>query len=448
MRAVLVNHLHPETKHVGAVRMREFARALAARGHSVILLTQGGETGNVGGPDPAGAAALIAGHDWSRPLMLGCPPRVSRLPPRDSLPRPLRRGLIAWSYLVRGGVFSEWTDATRPWWPVLAEHFRPDVVWGTFGNTDCWVIAQGIARVSGCPWVADIKDSWDTFIPAPFRALLAHRFSDCALVTGLSEGHLRHTGRRFPLRRPRRAIYSGFPATLLNLPDAEEPPRRITITGSLYADAGAEGLAEGIRLWLDEAGTEAAGVTVTYAGGDRERMTRAAARLAGKCRLELHDFLPLEDLARLQREAFINLYARHTGSADSFHHKLMELMVAGRPAACLPAELPEAEALAAAVGGKLASCADSRLLAPALAEAWAERMRPPRRNLPALTAFTWEGQAERLETALNEAIAAGSPHCRLRVAQVLAWTWVVGVASAYLRQFLDLAPALRRVLGW
>ena len=39
MKLVLVNHCHPDRPHVCALRMREFARALARKGHQVVLLT-------------------------------------------------------------------------------------------------------------------------------------------------------------------------------------------------------------------------------------------------------------------------------------------------------------------------------------------------------------------------------------------------------------------------
>ncbi|WP_141400366.1 glycosyltransferase family 4 protein [Magnetospirillum sp. 15-1] len=363
---------------------------------------------------------------------------------RAGLPRPLRLALIGWNYGVEGGVFSDWTRATQPLWPILAEHFRPDVVWGTFGNTDAWKIAQGVARAAGSPWVADIKDAWDIFIPAPLRPLLAWRYGDCAGLTGLSAAHLAHTGKHFS--QPRQTVFSGFPAALLDhADDSDQPARRITVTGSLYSEAGAEAVAEGVRLWLARAGRQArAKVVFTYAGGDRNRMERAAGRLDGLCRLDIRGFLPLAELVGLQRGAFLNLYARHTGSADSFHHKLLELMAVGRPVACIPEEIPEALALAEAAGGRLSSCADPATLALALDRAWEERDGPPVADRDRLAGFTWDAQAERLEEILMSAQAAAP--CGYRLIPVLASVWIAGIILAYLRQFLDMAPAILGVL--
>ncbi|WP_096700113.1 hypothetical protein [Magnetospirillum sp. 15-1] len=58
MRAVFVSHLHPETNHVGAVRVREFAQAMARRGHRIVLLTQS-LTPRDPAPDPDGLAAAL-----------------------------------------------------------------------------------------------------------------------------------------------------------------------------------------------------------------------------------------------------------------------------------------------------------------------------------------------------------------------------------------------------
>lgn len=409
MRAVFVNHLHPATPHVGAMRVREFARAMAARGHRVVLLTAD-RPGGEAPPSPESLPAALAGHDWGRPFPLACPPLpapVLEAQRAGRLPRPLRRAVLAWHFLVHGGVFPDWTAGSRPYWPVLARHFRPEVTWGTFGNSDAWRIAQGVARLSACPWVADVKDAWDLFIPAPFRPLLARRFADAASLTGLSEGYLAHTGAFFP--QPRQVVYSGFPAALLEQPGPTGPAFRVTVTGSLYSDAGADALAEGVRLWLAKAPPDIRETAVfTYAGGDRRRMERAAGRLDGLCRLDLHDFLPLDALVALQREAFLNVYARLVGSADAFHHKLFELLAAGRPIACIPEEMPEATALAAAAGGAVISCADPSALAAALAGAWSDRAVPP--APPAgLAPFTWEGQAGRLEAVLRDAMGRASP---------------------------------------
>lgn len=392
MRAVFVNHYHPDAPHVGAVRLREFARAMAARNHQVVLLTESLNRSDPA-PDPARLPAALAAHDWARPFVLACPPRPCRVLDRTrdgSLARPLRAAVLGGLYLGRGAVFPDWAAGVRPMLAPLAESFRPQMTWATFGNTEAWRIARAVARYAGAPWVMDIKDSWDVFIPAPFRRLVAARFDDAAALTALSNAYLIHGGRRF--RAPGKVVHSGLPQALLDRPPPQGAGHRLMLTGSTYGAATLAGMLDGLRRWLDSGRDD---VTFTYAGTEAARVAEAAAGLP--CTVEIHDFLPLEQLMTLQAEAFINLYCC-VDAADRFHHKLLELLAADRPVACLPAEAAEAGRLTAEVGGLLESCTGPEQLAAAIERAWARRDRPVGVSREKLGAFTWEAQAEVLAT--------------------------------------------------
>jgi hypothetical protein len=396
MRAVFVNHLHPDAPHIGSVRLRSLAEGMAARGHQVVLLT---ESPRPDDPPPASVEAMLAAHDWSKPLVLGCPPvRSATLEGlrAGTLPRPARMAVIAWLYLVHGGVFPDWHNGTRPVWKVLAKTFRPQVTLGTFGNTEAWLIARGIARLGGCPWVMDIKDSWRAFIPAPFHRLLSRRFSDAAAMTTLSASHLEAAEKLFPV--PGTVVHSGFPHELAwTYPSG--PGFRLLVTGGLYGLG--EAMVAGAVDWLERLPeAERAQVVFTYAGTEHESMAASAARLARLCPVEIHPFLPLKRLAELQREAFLNLYAKSTAGPDWFHHKVFELLCAGRPMASIPAEGDEAVRIAAQVHGELGSCNGPRRLAELCTAAWARRDRPVEVDRVKLAAYSWEGQAEVLERVL------------------------------------------------
>ena len=60
MRAVLINHCHPDTPHICGVRLREFAASLAARGHQVVLLTTPLE-GQTGTASPEAPGLFLVG---------------------------------------------------------------------------------------------------------------------------------------------------------------------------------------------------------------------------------------------------------------------------------------------------------------------------------------------------------------------------------------------------
>ena len=67
MRAVLINHCHPDTPHVCATRFREFANCLAGRDHQVVLLTAPLE-GQADAAAPEDAAQLLDDNDFSVPF--------------------------------------------------------------------------------------------------------------------------------------------------------------------------------------------------------------------------------------------------------------------------------------------------------------------------------------------------------------------------------------------
>ncbi|EME69340.1 hypothetical protein H261_14030 [Paramagnetospirillum caucaseum] len=394
MRLALVNHLHPDSPLVGAARLREFAHALARRGHHVVLLTEA--IAGREGDEPATLVARLAEHDWTRPLMVST--RARRVPLLDALrqgrlPRPLRALVIAGLYLARGGVFPDWSLGVAPLLPVLAGHFRPQAVWGTFGNTDAWIIARSLARRAGCPWVMDVKDKWDVFIPAPLRAYLAWRFNDAARLTALARSYLDHVRPRFSC--PGTVIYSGVSQALLDQPAHGAAEDRLTLSGSTYSPATLSAVMAGI------AGAVRPGTIFTYAGTDHRQVAEAARSLP--CAVDIRGQLPQDELVALQRPSFANLYCC-IGDHDRFHSKLIELLCVGRPILCLPPDGPEADSIARQVTGDFTGCATPEDLARALSQAWDRRQAPVPADGERLAAYGWDGQAALLEEVFEQVI--------------------------------------------
>ncbi|MHA1108506.1 MAG: hypothetical protein ACTSQV_05235, partial [Alphaproteobacteria bacterium] len=214
MRMVFVNQCHPDTPHVCAVRLREFAAAMARRGHRVVVLTetlQGKSGGDAGGD----FAQRLAGHDWGAPLHMACgrarSPLLERLH-QGELPCGLRQAVVAGHFVLRGGVFAHWNAGSGEAIAALAHSFRPEMVWATFGCTDAWNIARRLAAFAGCPWVADLKDNWENFIPFGLRRVMARRYGDAAHFTVLSEVHAEVAAARFGVSAT--VIYSGIPSDL------------------------------------------------------------------------------------------------------------------------------------------------------------------------------------------------------------------------------------------
>lgn len=404
MRAVLVNHCHPDLPHVCAVRLREFARALAARGHRIVLLTET-LTPDDAGTDAAGLAADLAAHDWAQPFRLACPPVAApstRALQLHRLRPPLSQAMVLWCYLVRGGVFWTWTAGSRPYWPVLAASFAPDVVWASFGNVDALDIARGLAAAARCPWVLDMKDPWNAFVPAPLCGLVARRYGNAAAVTALSEAHARAAAPWFGTDAT--VVYSGTEVRAPTpAPAAGDGTVRLVLTGSVYDGNDLATLMDALRDWLAGRDRAVADCVFIYAGGDHVRVLAAARALDGLCRLDIHPWLAPDRLDAVQGTATANLYIK--GRTTPFHHKLMELLAAGRPVICHPAESAEARRIAGEVGVPLHSCADGAALRAALAS-----LAPPAGTPPpiavdreALARYTWGTQAATLERVLHRA---------------------------------------------
>jgi glycosyltransferase involved in cell wall biosynthesis len=403
MRLVFVNYMHPGVAHVSGMRMHYFADALTMRGHQVVLLTRTlDEVGVTGTPDQV--VNGLERHDWSEPFHLACVPqrRWSLERVRDTrTPRPIRQAFIAWHYLVDEGMFSDWTAGSRSYWKVLGEHFRPQATWGTFGNVDSWVIARGIARQAGAPWVMDVKDGWENFIPAPFRNLLARRFQDAAGLTANSVYLAEQYARWFPHRAE--VIYSGVDEGWLQNSFKAVDDFRVVLVGSVYGERNLSRFMQGFRSWLEQLRSSTRGrVSLCYAGGSAREVEQAVIGLRELCPIEVHGYLPLPELATLCRSAAVNTYL---WSAKTFHHKLVELLCCQRPIISFPGERQESIELAKKAGGSLTVCRDEGELQSALEQVRQGGLQPNNAQ-ERLRELTWKAQADRLEAVLKQAVKA------------------------------------------
>ncbi len=401
MRIVLINHCHPATPHVCAVRAREFARALARLGLEVVLLTQTLE----GQPVPIPASDLaqtLAAHDFAVPYYLACAPvgfsRLRRLR-AGQLPALIRRPLTLWQLLVHGGMFTDWRNGTQPYLEPLATQFKPDVVWATFGNTDSWNIAQQLAHTARCPWIADVKDHWDAFIPAPLRGMTARRYRDAAAMTALSKSHVRTSGPWFG--RTIDVVYSGFPTVWRHAkPETETPGLQISLTGGLYDDAPLQDMCAALAAWfrtLNE--SDRAKVKLVYAGNDGDKL-RAALQTAGvPIPLDDRGFVSLDDLFAIYRRSRINMFLR---TNRVFHHKILELIAADRPILCYPEESDEAKDIVADVSAMLYSCDSVAEIQHALTSAMGRHF--THADGARLDRYSWDAQAEKLLAVFNRVV--------------------------------------------
>ncbi len=402
MKAVFVNHCHPDTPHICATRVREFARAMADRGHEIILLTETLD-GNSPNHDATKVADQIKSHDFSTPFNLACPPsghdfiKLLRL---GKLPWGIRQLVIAWYYTFHHGVVTDWRQGCRFYLDAVANEFNPDVIWASFGNTDCWNIARDLAAAANCSWVADIKDPWEIFIPRFFRKKLARKFDDAAAMTCFSNMHKEEADQWFGGSKS--IVYSGFKKSVLTEPPPSPSDNlQIMLTGATYDQIFLQHIMTGVLRWADTLNDDEKNrVKFVYAGSDVGPVASVAEGFKKSYRVDLLGYLPIEQLQAIQRKSLVNIYVK---SDRTFHHKLIELLAAKKPVLCFPAEIAEAAHIAESVNIPLYSCQTIEDITASI-NACLRHSTTIYDASEALENLCWENQAVPLENVLLNAI--------------------------------------------
>lgn len=401
MKLVFVNHAHPNVRHVSGTRAWRFARELATRGHHIILMCEAGDVAQ-SVQEPEDLVEALRSHNWAQPLVVAVKP--SPIPAISALrsartPSLLRKALVSWSFLRYSGVYADYSEGTRPYLPMIARNFQPDIVWGVFLTSDCWLIARRLARLSGCSWVGDMKDSWELFIPKGLRWILARRFRDMAASTANAAFTERSLARWLPPRPT--VIYSGVDRCFFDAKPSplEEGAFRLTITGSIYNADVFSAFISGVVVWLQS--RKSCGVRqaeIVYAGAEAERVRPIIEGLNGLARVVIQPYLPLVELAALCRSATVNAYI---WTHRTFHHKLLELLACSRPVLTFPGEWEESISLAETCGRKLLVCASSDQLVANLL--LLENNKESQVNVaPNMEKYTWSQQAVYLERVFQQ----------------------------------------------
>lgn len=386
---LLVNPAHPRIAHVSAVRAWQFALGLARRGHRVVLLTAADEK--------HGSGEHIRDHDWSRPYVLA--PEVGESSTGDRIgPTALRKVTTVMRMLTDGGHQHRWVVGAVSASLALREYFRPDVIWATYGKMEAAIVAKRLARALGTPWVFDLKDSWEFFVPLALRRLLAWRVRGWTALTANSEFN-RDLARTWH-GGDATVVYSGVDAAFFEVPVVTDRSTfELVLVGGLYTIDRLQALIGGIAAWIKTVpAQEATRVRLSYIGNDQVRFEQATIPLRG--RLEIRDlgFLPVDEMAALCGNAAMNLYI----GFDAFHHKLLELLALGRPLLAYPCETQESRRLACEVGGVLIEPGDATGVVAALDDIYHSwRHHPDGSSVPSTRAYSWPAQTLLLEEVLR-----------------------------------------------
>jgi glycosyltransferase involved in cell wall biosynthesis len=400
MRIAIVNACHPDRQHVCAFRGTTFAEILTGDGNQVLLLTPPlTETGK--GITETDLKEKLKSHNWSDYCQLtGGFTDKSILPSvrNGSIPTPIRQGIIAYNYLTRGNIYHDWIAPSSSLLPVIADDFKPDIVWAIFGNTSCWKMGQALANAASCPWVADIKDNWQAFVPKGLRKITARKFRDAAAYTVLSQTH----AETFPLSSPTdfKTIYNGISPDLMtsvksnvNVSDLQD---EILITGSLYRSDILAQLFQAIHAWRQAN----PGTKFSYAGGDKDILEQAISSLDRSLDVKNLGRLSPHELWERQRNVRMNVYVRNP--PNLFHHKLLELLAAGRPVLAYPGETDESHTIAKSVNGLFFTCEDRDQVHRALDQTASAAKSST--DSAALDQFSSQYQADKLSKLFSETI--------------------------------------------
>ena len=400
MRIAIVNACHPDRQHVCAFRGSTFAEILTEDGNQVLLLTPPlTEIGK--GINEADLKEKLKSHKWSTYCQVtGGFTDKSILPSvrNGSVPTPIRQGIIAYNFIIRGNIYHDWIIPSSSLLPVIADDFKPNIVWAISGNTSCWKLGQVLAHAANCPWVADIKDNWQATIPKGLRHITAKKFRDAGAYTVLSQAH-RDT---FPLSSTTnfKIVYNGISPALmksaklnLSLSDLRD---EILITGSLYRSDILGQLLQAIHAWQQEHTR----TKITYAGGDNDILEQAISGLDSSVDVKNLGGLSPHDLWQRQRNARMNAYVRNP--PNLFHHKLLELLAAGRPVLAYPGETDESLTIANSMNGLFFACENRVQIHQALDQI--ESTANASQDSASLGQFSSQFQAEKLSELFSETI--------------------------------------------
>lgn len=405
MKLVFVNPSHPEMAHVSSMRLPLLARELARRGHQVLLFTSTLSEGDRASLAPRDLAPAIARHDWSLPLHVAVPPRrdaVLRAVRDGSLPAFARRAITFYYQVRHLGVFEDWASSFEPYVDALAAAWAPDAVWGTFGNTSSLKLTRRFARRCGAPWLIDFKDSWREFVHPQLRSYFAWRFRDASAATA-NAVFTRDVAREWFVGLETTLVYSGVVEAFFERPpgEASEPANELVLIGGIYSEQRLREFLAALQAWL-VARAPSAGerVRLVYLGSDAAKVRKLVAEVDLACDVDVQSFVNVAEMARRCRRAFACCYIK---SDMTFHHKLLELLVSGRPVICYPAETEESLGLSRSFRNPLLSCASAAELAEAFSTAW--RMRGEPAIASERAPFSWASRAAELEAVFASAIA-------------------------------------------
>lgn len=348
MRLLVVSHAFPPFNTIGGVRVGKTVKYLLRFGHDVRVLTARDQPASPTLRVEAPEAKIIR----TRSLNVRRPAEVAlgkgaRAAAENRAPRGGRLGAAlkeALAYPLRTVLY--FPDANVGWMPYavseggrLFRGWKPELILASSPPPTSLLVARGLARTAGVPWVAELRDLWvdQHYYRQPFWRRAAERrlerrvLSSAAGLVTVSE----------PLAETLRARYGKPAAVVTNGFDPSDYPAdaavpydegriRILYTGVTFAGRqDPTPLFEALKLL----GPLAEGVRVSFYGSYLVPVAEAAERCGVSDLVEINAPVPYEQSLRMQRESDILLLLLWTDPAQRgiYTGKLFEYTGARRP---------------------------------------------------------------------------------------------------------------------
>lgn len=345
MRILFVTHFFPPFNSVGAVRTGKTAKYLCHLGHDVRVLTTADQSlqPTLELDIPESDVIYTPWLNVNRPveLALGGRRRVATrgYSTGAGTPSLLKRLGTAYKYLTNV------PDGQVGWYPYavaagkrLLRTWPADVIYASALPVTSLLVASGLSRASGIPWVAELRDLWldNPYLDLPrWRRSLEHQLekkvmhSASGLVT-VSEPLAATLRSRFAM--PVQVVTNGFDPE--DYPSGAGPaagvPLRIAYTGMIY-----EGRRDPSPLFqaLAALGEKARNVRIAFYGRYLGGVEALARRFGVLANVEIHDPVSHREALRIQAEADILLLLLWNDPKEkgSFTGKLFEYLGARRP---------------------------------------------------------------------------------------------------------------------
>lgn len=376
MNILMVNGTHPDTPHISGVRAGRFADELARLGHRCVLICPPveGQTPRHTGP--------MGKHDWSKPYVAEVDDPA--VPEQGRL-------RTAWSLFRDGGRRAGFRGNVIARGREIARDLRPDIGWSTFGTLEGVVALRHLAREIGFPWLFDVKDNADLYIPKAMHRPLAWRLKGFGAVQANSRLHADAADRW--LGQSAEVVHSGVdPCFFADQSDPHD--RYVTLVGSLYRRDVVDAFVKAVAAHNSTTSTP---LRIVHLGTQGAWIAESGA--AHGVETEAPGYVLPAEMARICQGAMANGYIF---LGRTFHHKLFELLACRRPVIAFGGELAESIAAAADLHAPLYAPVSPEQVATMLAEIDS----PGYAINSALPAqfYTWPQQAAMVDAAMRRLV--------------------------------------------